>query len=139
MIISLDSEVPKRRRSNGGKQSKRALQNWRTDSQLPLKLFSICQANSYPTNLPYTHQLFLVFLKQPRKPYFDRGGGHLQKLKSQKFQIQRIYERCFLKRVLPVPVLLLCHRRPWLDPDSLPYRRSIQSSFFVAKGMSEII
>ena len=57
---------------------------------------SISRESFYLTNLPNTHQLFLlVFKKGPRKPSFDRGW-HLQKLnrpKGSDVADKRIHEK----------------------------------------------
>ena len=61
------AEAPEGRRSGGGNQSKRALQNWRTDT-LPTSLSSIPQETSYSTILPY-------YDYEAQRPSFDRDGG----------------------------------------------------------------
>ena len=70
-------------RSGGGSKSKRALQNWRTDTQLsrhfPAFLGKIL---ILPTCRILINSFYLVF-KESRKPPLDKGGG----LNRSKFQM----------------------------------------------------
>ena len=97
------------------KDEARALQNWRSDTQLSQSLSSISREDSYPTNLPYSHQLLLVFEGTTKTSFRQMwrafARGHLPKLSWSKVLDVTDARESFSKRALSAPMLLPCPRR----------------------------
>ena len=66
----------------GAANQERAMQNWRTDSQLSQFIYRISQEILILRTCRILISSFYLFLSEPRKPSFDRVGGHLQKLNN---------------------------------------------------------